>query len=133
MLHAVDVIDQLPDTLIGILTLHLGIMHRFQAGTADQDLQVVDGNEQSGISAQMDHFRQRTEHVSCVIFCNAAGIKVQCPKLGKLDRPVALQPCQKEIPVLLLQDRIAQDASRKHAACKGKIIIEHGIFQKNML
>ena len=74
-----NVINKLTDAFISILTLHLCIMNRFQAGTAGEDLQIVNSNEQAGISAHMNQFGKRAEHMSGVIFGDAAGVETQGP------------------------------------------------------
>ncbi len=133
ILHAVNIIDQLPDAFIRILTLHFRIVDRLQAGTADQDLQIIDCDEQPGISAHMDNFRQGTQHMPGIVFCDPARIKPHGAKLRQLHRPVALQPRQEKITILFLEDRIAQHTPCQHAACQRKVIIQHGIVQEYLL
>ncbi|GFI69115.1 hypothetical protein IMSAG249_00936 [Lachnospiraceae bacterium] len=53
--------------------------------------------------------------------------------MGKLYGAVAFQPCEKQVTVLFFQNGIAKDASCKHTACQGKIIIQHRVVKKNLL
>ncbi len=80
------------DTYESILSSQPRIMDPIHAGPALQDLQIIDQNQQAGISAYANDLGQRTEHVPGVIFRNSCGRQAQRAEQGKLDAFISRKP-----------------------------------------
>ena len=72
-MHTVDIVYQLPYTLVTVVTTEPGIIDGIFPGTAEKGFHVVDDNQQPFETAQMNDFRKGAKQVPGIVFGNGCG------------------------------------------------------------